>query len=131
MRIKGLRSLPIPKEIPAATESELVGYAKNSIEKANEIHEINTIFNNLLCTKFDTILKLDLNGTKNILDYFKINKIKLPLSEEAEWTHYFNEQKQKVANKKQQILINDAEINQMVYILYGLTKKEIEIVENK
>jgi type I restriction-modification system DNA methylase subunit len=131
MRIKGLRSLPMPKEIPEPAASELISYAKSSIEKANEIHKLNTVFNNLLCSKFETTSKLDLNGTKNILDYFKSNTIKLPLSEEAEWSHYFNEQKQKVTDQKLQILVNDSAINKLVYNLYGLTNKEIEIVESK
>ena len=43
---------------------------------------------------------------------------------------YFNEQKQKAEELKTEIDKTDKEIDQMVYELYGLTKEEIEIVEN-
>ena len=55
---------------------------------------------------------------------------KLSLGEEAEWMHYFNEQKEKAEVLKTEIEQTDREIDQMVYELYGLTKEEIEIVEN-
>ena len=54
---------------------------------------------------------------------------KLSLSEEAEWMHYFNEQKQKAEALKTEIDKTDSEIDQMVYKLYGLTEEEINIVE--
>ena len=56
-------------------------------------------------------------------------KIKLSLSEEAEWMLYFNEQKEKAQNLKAEINKTDHEIDQMVYQLYGLTDEEIKIVE--
>ncbi len=56
--------------------------------------------------------------------------LKLSLSEEAEWMQYFSEQKQKASELKQQIQQIDKQIDQMVYELYGLTKEEIEVVEN-
>ena len=54
-------------------------------------------------------------------------KIKLNLSEEAEWEDYFNEQKQKAQILKAEIEKTDREIDQMVYELYGLTEEEIGI----
>jgi len=60
----------------------------------------------------------------------EIEYTKLSLSEEAEWMEYFNEQKQKAQELKTKIDKTDKEIDQMVYELYGLTKEEIEIVEN-
>ncbi|MDM8566657.1 N-6 DNA methylase [Candidatus Halobeggiatoa sp. HSG11] len=55
---------------------------------------------------------------------------KLSLSEEAEWMEYFNDQKQKAQELKEQINQTDKEIDKMVYELYELTPEEIEIVEN-
>jgi len=55
--------------------------------------------------------------------------IKLTLPEEAEWMEYFNEQKQKITELRQQISKIDGEIDQLVYDLYGLTEEEIKIVE--
>ena len=57
-------------------------------------------------------------------------KIKLSLSEEAEWEDYFLQEQQKALTLKQQIETTDKEIDKMVYELYGLTDEEIEIVEN-
>jgi hypothetical protein len=42
----------------------------------------------------------------------------------------FEEQKNKAQTLKAEIYKTDKEIDQMVYELYGLTKEEIEIVEN-
>jgi len=56
-------------------------------------------------------------------------KIKLTLSEEAEWEDYFTTEATKLRAIKAQIDTTDKEIDAMVYELYGLTKEEIEIVE--
>ncbi len=57
-------------------------------------------------------------------------RIKLSLSEEAEWEDYFNEQKQKALALKSEIDQTDREIDLMVYGLYELTEEEIGVVEN-
>jgi len=56
-------------------------------------------------------------------------KIKLSLSEEAEWEDYFLQESKKTLDIKHQIDTTDKEIDQMVYQLYGLTEEEIKIVE--
>lgn len=56
-------------------------------------------------------------------------KIKLTLSEEAEWEEYFNTERKKVLDIKAEIESTDKEIDQMVYKLYELTEEEIRIVE--
>lgn len=57
-------------------------------------------------------------------------KIKLTLSQEAEWEDYFTTEATKVNTIKTQIETTDKAIDAMVYELYGLSKEEIEIVEN-
>ena len=57
-------------------------------------------------------------------------KVKLSLSEEAEWEDYFTTEATKVNAIKTQIIDTDKAIDAMVYELYGLSKEEIEIVEN-
>jgi len=57
-------------------------------------------------------------------------KIKLTLSQEAEWEEYFITEANKANIIKRQINATDKAIDEMVYELYGLTKEEIEIVEN-
>ena len=57
-------------------------------------------------------------------------KIKLSLSDEAEWEDYFTQESKKALDLKAQIDATDKAIDKMVYELYGLTEEEIEIVEN-
>jgi hypothetical protein len=56
-------------------------------------------------------------------------KVKLSLSEEAEWMAYFHEQKAKALALQSDISRLDREIDALVYELYGLTEEEIRIVE--
>ena len=56
-------------------------------------------------------------------------KIKLTISEEAEWETYFTTEAKKVLVLKEEIKKTDNEINEMVYNLYGLNQEEINIVE--
>ena len=56
-------------------------------------------------------------------------KIKLPLSDQQEWLDYFEEQKAKANTIKHLIHQTDAEIDAMVYQLYGLTDEDIKTVE--
>jgi len=57
-------------------------------------------------------------------------KVKLSLSQKAEWEDYFTTEATKANAIKTQINTTDKAIDAMVYELYGLTKEEIEIVEN-
>ncbi|WP_396143997.1 Eco57I restriction-modification methylase domain-containing protein [Flavobacterium sp.] len=57
-------------------------------------------------------------------------KVKLSLSEEAEWEDYFETESKKAQDLKAQIDKTDKKIDQMVYELYGLSEEEIGIVEN-
>ena len=56
-------------------------------------------------------------------------KLKLSLSQKAEWEDYFLHESKKALALKTNIDATDKEIDQMVYALYGLTEEEIEIVE--
>lgn len=55
---------------------------------------------------------------------------KLSLMQESEWMEYFNEQVRSTRLLEADIKELDMQIDQMVYELYGLTEKEIAIVEN-
>jgi type I restriction-modification system DNA methylase subunit len=79
---------------------------------------------------------------KKLQDWYKLTypefikelakkKVKLSLSQEAEWEDYFIEESKKVLELKSQINATDKTIDKMVYELYGLTEEEIEIVENQ
>ncbi|MBP0612324.1 N-6 DNA methylase [Chryseobacterium sp. cx-311] len=116
---------------------------KPFIQKAEEIlklnknlQEISAKFHRTCDRKFD-----NLNWNKKLQDWYNLSyadfikelskqKIKLTLSEEAEWADYFDQEKRKALEIQSKIESTDKEIDQMVYELYGLSEKEIEIVEN-
>ena len=105
------------------------------ITQLNDFHNLTSGFTKLLLSKFE-IKKLTkkLQGWydlqfKDFSKELKKQKIKLGLSEEAEWMQYFNEQKEKAQTLKSKIEKTDKAIDQMVYELYGLTQEEIRIVE--
>jgi hypothetical protein len=56
-------------------------------------------------------------------------KIKLSLTDEAEWEGYFLQEQKKAMEIKLQIETTDKEIDEMVFELYGLTEEEIQIIE--
>ena len=58
-------------------------------------------------------------------------KIKLTLSEEAEWEEYFNSEKKRALDILAEIEKTDKEIDQMVYKLYELTEEDIRIIESE
>jgi hypothetical protein len=98
----------------------------------------------LLSTKFQRILQRKFEGieiSKKLENWYELTfaefvkelgkkKIKLSLSEEAEWEDYFLQEQQKAVAIKNEIDATDKEIDRMVYELYGLTEEEIKIVEN-
>jgi hypothetical protein len=57
------------------------------------------------------------------------SKVKLTISQKAEWEDYFLQEQKKAIDIKHQIDTTDNEIDQIVYALYGLTEEEIKIVE--
>ena len=78
---------------------------------------------------------------KKLQDWYKLpyaefikelgkKKVKLTLSEEAEWEDYFMQESKKALELKATIDATDKAIDTMVYELYGLTEEEIKIVEN-
>jgi hypothetical protein len=136
IRIYELRDLPI-KEIESDKE-QLFNEKVNNLLKINKESQIlNNQFKNLIQGKFELknfsskILKwYDLNFEEYLKELKRV-KVKLSLSEEAEWMDYFKEQKEKVQILKTEIDKIIKEIDQMVYELYGLTDEEIKIVENE
>jgi hypothetical protein len=132
--IKDLREIPIPG-ISKNIQKNLSQLVFSITEK---IESQILILNNLIklfqskfsiekpSTKLQHWPNLDFKG---FLGELKKAKVKLSLSEEAEWMSYFNEQKQKALALQSEITRIDAEIDQLVYELYGLTEEEIKIVE--
>ncbi len=127
--------IPIP-EISEEKKQELQSITNQIISGTSEKQKIKSQFLKLLENKFaDLKINNKLQNWNEILfsEFLKElqkAKIKLSLSEEAEWMNYINEQKEKVQTIKSEIEKTDKEIDRMVYELYGLTEEEIKIVEN-
>jgi len=76
-------------------------------------------------TALQTFDELDFKGFAAEL---KKQKIKLSLSQQDEWEDYFNQYAISCNELKSQIAATDAEIDDKVFDLYGLTEEEREIV---
>ena len=70
-----------------------------------------------------------LNFAEFIKELSKV-KMKLNLSQKADWEDYFIAEKSKAETLNNEITKTDKEIDRMVYELYGLNEEEIRIVES-
>ena len=80
-----------------------------------------------LSAKLENWFQLSFN---EFLKELEKSKVKLTLSQKAEWEDYFIQESKKALAIKHLIDTTDKEIDQLVYELYGLTDDEIKIVEN-
>jgi type I restriction-modification system DNA methylase subunit len=134
LNVNNLLDFVIPA-IPEDIRLLLSALVDQSLEKTQTLFEIETRFWKLMQAKFT----LDKPSTKlqnwpdldfkGFLGELAKAKVKLSLSEEAEWMAYFYEQKAKAQSLQSDITRLDREIDALVYELYGLTEEEIRIVE--
>ncbi len=95
-----------------------------------QLHEHKNKFNRTLQRKFN--IKLESWHELTYVEFIKElakKKIKMGLSDEAEWEEYFLAEHSKAQQLMLQIETTDSEIDQMVYKLYDLTDDEIAIIE--
>jgi hypothetical protein len=112
------------------------------IQKADQMLSLNKDLQDV-SQKFQRSLERKFNLTelpKKLQDWYLLSysefikelgkkKVVLSLVEEAEWEDYFLQESKKALDLKSQIDQTDKEIDQMVYVLYGLSEEEIRIVE--
>ena len=127
--------LPI-KQVPEELKLKFKNLAELISNQSKNLQEISLKLQRTLQRKFelDSLPKkleswYDLTFAEFVKELGK-KKIKLSLSEEAEWEDYFLQEQQKAITLKNEIDATDKAIDSMVYELYGLTQDEIEIVEN-
>jgi hypothetical protein len=127
---------PLPiKNTTIQEQQKFIDKAILIAKDKKELSKIATSFYDLLLSKFSvpkpskTLRKWYEKDFKEFSNELKKNSIKLSLGEEAEWMHYFYEQKEKAQNIISEILRTDKQIDYMVYELYGLDENEIKIVE--
>ena len=129
-----IRKLPI-KSIDVNSQLPFIERADTMLSLNKELQEQTQKFQRSLERKF-ALSELP----KKLQDWYLLSyaefikelekkKIKLSLSEEAEWETYFSTEAKKALELKAQIEKTDKEIDQMVYALYELTEDEIQIVE--
>jgi hypothetical protein len=120
-------------------------YSKNQaplITQAQKMLDLTAQFNEL-SNKFIKLLSADLGIVKitkklekwhNLeVDEFFVEVAKqnknLSLSQKSQWLEHFEGEKQKAVDLQNKISKTDAEIDKMVYELYGLSDEEIKIIE--
>jgi tRNA1(Val) A37 N6-methylase TrmN6 len=130
-----LENLPM-KEIELNKQQPFIEKADQMLSMNKELQEASQKFQRTIQRKFnleDLPKKLQDWYLLSYADFIKElakKKVKLSLSEEAEWEDYFMQESKKALDLKTQIDATDKEIDIMVYELYGLSEEEIGIVEN-
>ncbi|MCS4434198.1 BREX-1 system adenine-specific DNA-methyltransferase PglX [Aquiflexum gelatinilyticum] len=132
--IKDAKLFPI-KVLDLESQNIYTDMVNAIVSISKELKELNSKLVSLLVNKYElnkpsTKLQnwpeLDFKG---FLGELAKAKVKLSLSEEAEWMAYFHEQKAKAQSLQSDINRLDREIDALVYELYGLTEEEIRVVE--
>lgn len=135
IKINQLQQIPIPK-ISLTEQKPLIEKAEQMIYLNREQQEQSQKFQRIIQRKFE-LEELP----KKLQDWYKLSysefikelakkKVKLSLSQEAEWEDYFMQESKKALELKATIDATDKAIDAMVYELYGLNEEEIAIVEN-
>jgi hypothetical protein len=136
IKINQLQQIPIPK-IELIDQKPFIDKADKMLALNKDLQEVSYRFQRSIQRQFPQELE---KLPKKLQDWYALSytdfikelkkkKIKLSLSQEAEWEEYFLSEQQKALELKNQIDHTDKEIDQMVYELYGLTEEEIKIVE--
>jgi type I restriction-modification system DNA methylase subunit len=129
-------SIPIPN-ISGISQTQYIVKVDLILLLIKNLQEVSSKFQRTLQREFEQIdkfsKKLEFWYELNFADFLKElkkKKVELSLSQKAEWEDYFLAEQQKAVAIQTHINQTDAEIDQMVYELYGLTDEEIKIVEN-
>lgn len=142
--VQAIEIIPIPKiekEQPFIEKADLMLSLNKELQQTSgnftqllqskfSIEKLTTKLQNWYELEFGEFLK-ELEKARKVVSSTTRGLNPLSLQQQAEWMQYFNEQKQKVQALKSEINRVDAEIDKMVYELYGLTEEEIKIVERK
>jgi hypothetical protein len=132
--IKDCKNFPI-KTILKEEQKPFIEKADLMLSLNKELQELSQKFQSTIQRRFEiNDLPKKLEEWYNLSYAAFINelgkkKIKLSLSDEAEWETYFTQEAAKALEIKSKIEATDKEIDKMVYVLYGLTEEEIMVVE--
>ena len=121
---------------------EIPENANNFIEKADKMLSLNKELQGI-SQKFQRMIMREFNLEKlstKLQNWYLLNfdefikelskaKVKLSLSQKADWEDYFIAEKEKAETLNNEITKTDKEIDKMVYELYGLSEEEIKVIE--
>ena len=133
--LNDLRKFPF-KEISLKEQQPFIEKANKILTLNKELQEILQKFQRMIMREFS----LEKISTKlqnwYLLDFAEFIKelskvkVKLNLSQKADWEDYFIAEKSKAETLNNEITKTDKEIDRIVYELYGLNEEEIRIVES-
>jgi hypothetical protein len=134
-KTKYLEPFPFPQIISIDQQKPFIKKVDFMLSKNKDLQEVTNKFQRTIQRKFNLE---DLPGKLQnwyLLSYAEFitelakKKVKLTLTEEAEWEAYFLQEAKQALALKSEIDKTDKEIDRMVFELYGLTEEEIRIVE--
>lgn len=132
--VNDVRNLPIV-EITLNEQQPFIEKADKMLSLNKELQEISQKFQRMIMREFN-LEKLStklqnwylLNFDEFIKELSKA-KVKLSLSQKADWEDYFIAEKEKAETLNNEITKTDKEIDKMVYELYGLSDDGIMVIE--
>ena len=128
-----INPFPVPRTL--CEDSCLESLASTMLSLTANLQKLRSRFHrrmkeNLGIAKITTALEtFDLLSFEAFTKELKKQKVKLTLVQQDEWEEYFNQYKTECEAKREVIRNTDAQIDRLVYDLYGLTEDEIAIVE--
>lgn len=133
-KINELRRFPIPN-IPSEAQTPLITHAQKMLDLTREFNEKRTAFIDYFRGKF-ALQKITRNleswHTLEFADFIKElgkQKVSFSSTDEFDFKPLFDREKKACVDLQIQITKTDAEIDKMVYKLYGLSEEEIGVVE--
>ncbi|HOG20157.1 MAG TPA: N-6 DNA methylase, partial [Salinivirgaceae bacterium] len=129
-----IKKIPV-KNISSKEQQPFIDKADQMLSLNKELQEILQKFIRILERRFEIdkipnrLQEWHTLSYNEFLNELRKRKVKLSLTQEAEWEDYFHTEKEKATAIAEQIAATDRKIDQMVYKLYDLTDEEIEIVE--
>ena len=134
VKIIYIDELPI-KEISLEAQKPFIKKADKMLFLNKNLQELSQKFQRMIMRelgleKISTKLQnwYLLNFDEFIKELSKV-KVKLSLSQKADWEDYFIAEKSKAETLNNEITKTDKEIDGMIYELYGLSEEEVRVVE--
>lgn len=130
-----LNKIPI-KLVSEESQQPFIALADTMFSLNQQLQEKRSRFLRRLSENLEGVKPTTALQTFDQLDFpafvaeLKKQKIKLTLVQQDEWEDYFNQYRQACQQLSSQIATTDAEIDRLVFDLYGLTPEEREIVMN-